>query len=134
MVQENIIIHLDQGVNFIKQGLEAGGTVVVHWYLSLFLILCSNAGVSRSASFVIAYMIREQRMKFEEALAFVQNKRPVVFPNNGFIKQLREYGKMKQDQPMPSTSQKEETKEEMPSTAQKEDQMTDQFLMEASLP
>jgi protein-tyrosine phosphatase len=44
--------------------------------------------VSRSASFVIAYMMREKALSFDEAYSFVQKARPCVFPNQGFVKQL----------------------------------------------
>jgi hypothetical protein len=43
---------------------------------------------------VIAYLIREKGFDFEEALTFVRTQRLKVFPNNGFIKQLKEYAKM----------------------------------------
>ena len=33
-------------------------------------------------------------MSFDDAIAFVKKKRPSVFPNNGFIKQLQEYAIM----------------------------------------
>ena len=42
--------------------------------------------MSRSASFVIAYLIREMELDFEEALSFVRTRRLKVFPNNGFMK------------------------------------------------
>jgi protein-tyrosine phosphatase len=59
--------------------------------LKIMVFCCSNAGVSRSASFVIAYMIREKGMSFDEAIAHVKKIRPCVFPNIGFTKQLQEY-------------------------------------------
>lgn len=59
----------------------AHGGVLVHCY----------AGVSRSASCVIAYLMQERGMKFQEAFAFASKKRPVIFPNMGFQRQLREY-------------------------------------------
>ena len=53
----------------------------------------SNAGISRSASFVIAYLIREKDMSFEDALAYVKKQRPQVFPNEGFITQLKQFAR-----------------------------------------
>lgn len=50
-----------------------------------------NAGVSRSASFVIAYLMRELAMTFEEAFTFVKQKRPQIMPNHGFVTQLKQY-------------------------------------------
>jgi protein-tyrosine phosphatase len=48
------------------------------------------SGISRSTSMVIAYLIKEKGMGFEEAFAFCKEKRPIVHPNSGFKKQLRE--------------------------------------------
>jgi protein-tyrosine phosphatase len=50
------------------------GAVLVHCY----------AGVSRSATCVIAYLMQEKHMGFEEAFSFASKKRPVIFPNMGF--------------------------------------------------
>lgn len=74
---ENIKHHLDTGVKYI----HGAGPILVH---------CS-AGISRSASFVIAYLIRYKNMSVNEALAFCRSRRRRVNPNIGFIKQLREY-------------------------------------------
>ena len=41
----------------------------------------SYAGVSRSSSCVIAYLIREKSMSYFDALNFVRIKRPIVCPN-----------------------------------------------------
>lgn len=40
---------------------------------------------------MIAYLIREHGLSFEEAIAHVKQRRPQVFPNAGFIRQLKEY-------------------------------------------
>ena len=70
-----------------------------------FFFFCSNAGVSRSATIVIAYIMKYQKLKFEEAFTFVKQRRLVKFfsfnkinrakiqPNQGFIKQLKQYEK-----------------------------------------
>lgn len=47
---------------FIKGALEQGGTVFVHCY----------AGVSRSATIVIAYLMSEHHMNFFYALSLVK--------------------------------------------------------------
>jgi protein-tyrosine phosphatase len=51
-------------------------------------------GKSRSATIVIAYLMRFKNMRFEEAYKFVRGQRSMVFPNLGFIRQLREYEKL----------------------------------------
>jgi len=50
------------------------------------------AGHSRSASFVIAYLMKYYEMTYDDALEFVQKKRETVSPNDGFVTQLRSYG------------------------------------------
>lgn len=47
-----------------------------------------RAGISRSASLVISYLMYEYDQTFPQALAFVQNKRPQVMPNESFCSQL----------------------------------------------
>lgn len=53
------------------------------------LINCT-AGVSRSSTIVIAYLIKNG-MRFNDALLLVKNKRPRISPNIGFLKQLKEF-------------------------------------------
>jgi hypothetical protein len=49
-------------------------------------------GVSRSASIVIAYLMKYQNMTFRDALAYARVCRPRVSPNIGFCRQLKRYG------------------------------------------
>ncbi|EGG15127.1 hypothetical protein DFA_09951 [Cavenderia fasciculata] len=83
MENANIKQHFEDTFEFIEQGRneETDSTVFVHCF----------AGVSRSATISIAYLMRKQSIGFEEAYAFVLNQRRVIYPNNGFIKQLLEY-------------------------------------------
>lgn len=46
----------------------------------------SMAGVSRSASTVIAYLILKFKWTLQKTLAYVKYKRPIVNPNFGFMK------------------------------------------------
>lgn len=52
-----------------------------------------GAGASRSAALVIAYLMRSQRLTFQEALNYCKKKRPQVCPNLGFERQLKLYEK-----------------------------------------
>ena len=71
---------LDEVADMIKEGVEKGG-ILVH----------CMAGVSRSATCVIAYLMREHKHSLRSALELVRSKRPIVCPNYGFHKQLKEY-------------------------------------------
>lgn len=42
------------------------------------------AGVSRSSSFVIAYLMMAKQLNMFQAMSLVKLKRPVIFPNPGF--------------------------------------------------
>jgi protein-tyrosine phosphatase len=77
---EDILPHLDSAFKFIEEGRHYGN-VLVH----------CHKGVSRSASFVIGYLMRKSEFTFDEALSFVQSVRPVVQPNEAFIIQLQSY-------------------------------------------
>ena len=80
MVTQNIIQYFGECLNFIK-GDEK---ILVH----------CMAGASRSATIVIAYLMWNKKWKFEQALKFVQEKRPIVGPNEGFLKQLEIFEKL----------------------------------------
>ena len=55
--------------------------VLVHCY----------AGVSRSASVVIAYLMNQHGMSLKDAYQYVKNKRYFIKPNEGFRKQLVQF-------------------------------------------
>jgi len=55
------------------------------------LVHCS-AGVSRSASFVIAYLMTIFSWSFDEAYKYTHYCRDIIEPNSGFVKQLEEFG------------------------------------------
>ncbi|HYE74444.1 MAG TPA: dual specificity protein phosphatase [Blastocatellia bacterium] len=54
------------------------------------LIHC-QAGISRSATVMIAYLMYELHISGDQALALVRAARPFVRPNDGFAKQLVEF-------------------------------------------
>ena len=56
------------------------------------LIHCQH-GVSRSASFAIAYTIKKKGISFDEAKQFVKSKRQGIDPNDGFVEQLKMFEK-----------------------------------------
>lgn len=52
------------------------------------LIHC-HAGISRSASIVIYYLMRSRKWDYDTALNFLRSKRSIVRPNPSYEKQLR---------------------------------------------
>ncbi|RKP00513.1 hypothetical protein CXG81DRAFT_1481, partial [Caulochytrium protostelioides] len=53
------------------------------------LVYC-QAGVSRSAAVVLAYLMAYHAMSYEQARAHVLAQRPIC-PNDGFVRMLRGY-------------------------------------------
>lgn len=77
--EERISEHFFKVHLIIKEALIDNKNVVVH---------CA-AGMSRSPTLVIAYLMIENRWGYEEAINFVKKRRPIVEPNIGFVKQLK---------------------------------------------
>jgi protein-tyrosine phosphatase len=77
---ENILNHLSKCLKFIQSAKK----VYVHCW----------AGVSRSASIVIAYLIWSKKTSFEQAFEEVQFKRECINPNEGFIDQLKQFAEI----------------------------------------
>uniref|UniRef100_A0A6B2LHY7 protein-tyrosine-phosphatase n=1 Tax=Arcella intermedia TaxID=1963864 RepID=A0A6B2LHY7_9EUKA len=80
-----LLPELDATYESITLALNSGSAVLVHCV----------AGASRSASVVIAYMMKSRGWTYEEAYDFVKEKRRVVEPNSGFVAQLKLYQKMR---------------------------------------
>ncbi|RZF37440.1 hypothetical protein LSTR_LSTR013449 [Laodelphax striatellus] len=74
----------DEVFEVINEVIDKKGKVFVH----------CNAGVSRSASVVIGYLMRTFRLGFEEAYEMVKAQRSCIRPNEGFVRQLKEYEKL----------------------------------------
>ena len=74
---ENILIYLVKGVKFIEQ------SKICYTHCQL--------GKSRSASFVIAYVMYKKKIHFSEAYDFVRAKRHKALPNEGFQCQLEDF-------------------------------------------
>ncbi|TNV75225.1 hypothetical protein FGO68_gene10980 [Halteria grandinella] len=73
-----IMEHLIRAIGIIEKCHKEGKKVFVH---------CA-AGISRSASFVIAYVMKAHQLAFPEALKLVHRQRPCIGPNEGFKKTL----------------------------------------------
>lgn len=77
---ENINKYFHQVHKIISAAVKENNNVLVH---------CS-AGMSRSPTLVIAYLMIENRWTYDEAIAAVKKRRSIIAPNKGFIKQLRD--------------------------------------------
>jgi len=77
----DIYKYLDEMVNFIEKSVMNKEKILIH---------CVS-GMSRSASAVIAYMIKSKKMEYQDAFDFVKSKRKIICPNSGFVEQLKKY-------------------------------------------
>ena len=57
---------------------------------SKILVHC-HAGVSRSSSVVISYLMKKLNMGYKQAFDFVKARRPSIYPNEAFVLQLKSY-------------------------------------------
>ena len=79
--RENIFSLFPKLIKFIEASLAKNEGILVH---------CLG-GVSRSATIVIAYMIKTKKWKMRRALKYVKEKRSCINPNKGFLDQLDDY-------------------------------------------
>ncbi|XP_014482245.1 PREDICTED: serine/threonine/tyrosine-interacting protein-like isoform X1 [Dinoponera quadriceps] len=113
---ENIIQHFQTVKTFIDEGLNSGGQVLVH----------GNAGISRSAALVLAYMMETYGLSQTQAYAIVQQRRFCINPNEGFMTQLREYEPIYQAQKTLRNGQQSHVRERSKRTIHQIDEsMTD---------
>ncbi len=72
---ENIIQYFKECIEFI----EKADKIYIH-------CMC---GVSRSSTIVIAYLMWKTHCSYNDTFLFVKNRRKLISPNDGFVKQLK---------------------------------------------
>ncbi|GFO46364.1 dual specificity protein phosphatase 1 [Plakobranchus ocellatus] len=82
-------------IDFIDSVSSQQGRVLVH----------CRAGVSRSATVCIAYIMHKQGLSLDSAYEFVKSKRPVIDPNINFIQQLQKFETLLKARPKPRPPQ-----------------------------
>ncbi|MEQ2194242.1 hypothetical protein XENOCAPTIV_026018 [Xenoophorus captivus] len=83
---------IDNEMLLILGQMDKATLIFDHVYLnnSKCLVHC-KMGVSRSASTVIAYAMKEYGWSLEKAYNYIKQKRSIAQPNAGFMRQLAEY-------------------------------------------
>ncbi|XP_015274309.1 PREDICTED: protein phosphatase Slingshot homolog 3 [Gekko japonicus] len=76
-----LLPHWKETYSFISAARVQGSRALVH----------CKMGVSRSASTVVAYTMKAYGWSLEQALWHVRERRPIVHPNPGFMRQLELY-------------------------------------------
>ena len=81
LTDTNIAPLFDQVHEFIDKAIEAQSNCLVHCF----------KGQSRSATMVISYIMKKQKMARDEAIEFVKDQSPRINPNSGFRDALMKY-------------------------------------------
>ncbi|XP_077378534.1 dual specificity protein phosphatase 2 [Festucalex cinctus] len=68
-------------IAFIDAVKQSGGRVLVH----------CQAGISRSATICLAYLMHTRRVRLDEAFDFVKQRRQIISPNLAFMGQLLQF-------------------------------------------
>jgi protein-tyrosine phosphatase len=82
-IDQNIAQHFSTVNQFIDDVISKNEGVLVHCY----------AGISRSVSLVLGYLIEKRNMSLEHAYDLVKSKRNFIQPNPGFWRQLQQFHK-----------------------------------------
>lgn len=81
---QNIAKYFSRSFRFIEDSVEKKGNVLVH----------CHAGISRSSTIVIAYLMYKYAVNLEKAFEIVKRARNIISPNQGFINQLRAFDRL----------------------------------------
>ncbi|KAK6737508.1 hypothetical protein RB195_019923 [Necator americanus] len=79
--QEKLSPHFETAWEFLEGVRRSGNVVLIHCL----------AGISRSPTLAISYVMRYKNMSSEDAYRLVKEKRPSISPNFNFMGQLLEY-------------------------------------------
>jgi protein-tyrosine phosphatase len=81
IVDCNIEEAFEEAFEFINKAKEDGSTVFVH----------CQVGKSRSATIVIAYLMKFHSYTLDDAFNYVKKLRKLILPNLGFMAKLRKF-------------------------------------------
>ena len=79
---QDIVPQILRVVGFIRRAVIRKGKVLVY----------SDRGVSRSAAMVLAFLMDTRDISYFEACILVKERRYIIQPNRGFVRQLARWG------------------------------------------
>lgn len=79
--KQNLRQYFEEAFEFIEEAQQSGTALLIH----------CQAGVSRSATIVIAYLMKHTWMTMTDAYKYVKTRRPIISPNLNFMGQLLEF-------------------------------------------
>eukprot|EP01065_Artemidia_motanka_P012855 TRINITY_DN1709_c1_g2_i1.p1 TRINITY_DN1709_c1_g2~~TRINITY_DN1709_c1_g2_i1.p1 ORF type:complete len:600 (+),score=182.93 TRINITY_DN1709_c1_g2_i1:78-1802(+) len=78
--EQSLVPYFESTTEWMHGALPRGG-VLVHCF----------AGLSRSATFTIAYLMRKKGLRLDDAIEEVMRARPAIHPNPAFMRELVQY-------------------------------------------
>ncbi|VVC92345.1 unnamed protein product [Leptidea sinapis] len=78
---QNLSVHFPQAIRFIEEAMSAGCGVLVHCV----------AGVSRSVTVTLAYLMQRHRLSLRDAFELVRSRKTDIAPNFHFMRQLHSF-------------------------------------------
>ncbi|OAD71250.1 hypothetical protein PHYBLDRAFT_93332, partial [Phycomyces blakesleeanus NRRL 1555(-)] len=88
--QENITSELNNLIGSIDQARSRGQAVLVH----------CQCGVARSATIIIAYVMKMMNLSMDKAYTHVKSRAPAISPNMHLIYQLQKYERSLSNSPI----------------------------------
>merc|ERR1712213_159886 len=85
---QNLRQFFEEAFSFIDEAKKAGAGVLVH----------CQAGISRSPTIAVAYLMKHYPMAMADAYKFVKTKRSIISPNLNFMGQLWEFEQVLNDE------------------------------------
>ena len=85
---QNLRQFFEEAFSFIDEAKKAGAGVLVH----------CQAGISRSPTIAVAYLMKHSPMAMADAYKFVKTKRSIISPNLNFMGQLWEFEQVLNDE------------------------------------
>jgi protein-tyrosine phosphatase len=79
--QDNLVVELKKAIDIIDRARSSNQTILVH----------CQCGVARSATVIIAYVMKTLNLPMQEAYNHVKQLAPAISPNLGLLFQLREF-------------------------------------------
>lgn len=79
--QQNLKQYFEEAIEYIDEARQKGASVLIH----------CHAGVSRSATITIAYILKHTKLAMSDAYKYVKAKRNIISPNFNFLGQLLEF-------------------------------------------
>ncbi|CAI9744424.1 specificity phosphatase 10-like [Octopus vulgaris] len=78
---QNLRKYFDDAIEYIDEAKRNGAKILIH----------CQAGVSRSATVTIAYLLKHSTLSMTDAYRYVKQKRAIISPNFNFMGQLMEF-------------------------------------------